>query len=183
MLSRYFSQFALLRCLVALVFVLHLSACSNAIDEYHAATPSFELFEYFEGDVLAWGMLQDRSGVQTRRFDVKIRGVVKGNILTLTEDFVFDDGEKQQRIWTITKNADGTYIGEAGDVIGEAIGIVAGNALNWQYTLRVPVDDTTYDIAFDDWMYRQDQVRMFNVANMSKFGFSVGKVTLFFEKQ
>ncbi len=183
MLSRYFSNLAMWRSVLTLVFVFHLSACSNAIDEYHTSTPSFELFEYFEGDVLAWGMLQDRSGVQTRRFEVEIRGVVKGNLLTLTEDFVFDDGEKQQRIWSITKNADGTYIGEADDVVGEAIGIVGGNALNWRYTLRVPVDDTTYDIAFDDWMYRQDQVRMFNTASMSKFGFNVGKVTLFFEKQ
>ena len=104
--------------------------------------PEFALFEFFEGEVLAWGLLQDRSGQQTRRFEVQIQGEIQGQLLTLTEDFVFDDGEKQQRIWKITARADGTYIGEADDVIGEANGVVAGNALHWQYVLRVPVDDT-----------------------------------------
>ncbi|OAN11732.1 hypothetical protein A3K86_21760 [Photobacterium jeanii] len=165
----------------ATLFVI--TACSHSIADYQDTDPEFALFEFFEGEVLAWGMLQDRSGQQTRRFEVQIQGEIQGQLLTLTEDFVFDDGEKQQRIWKITARADGTYIGEADDVIGEANGVVSGNALHWQYVLRVPVDDTTYDISFDDWMFRQDDKRMFNVATMSKFGVNVGKVTLFFEKQ
>ncbi|MDX1301446.1 DUF3833 domain-containing protein [Photobacterium sp.] len=163
--------------------ILLLSACSTSISEYDQSQPKFDLFEYFEGEVLAWGMVQNYSGKQIRRFDVRIQGTVDGDALTLKEDFLFDDGEQQQRIWKITRGSNDTYIGKAGDVVGEAKGVAVGNALNWQYTLRVPIDDTSYDIRFDDWMFRQDETRMFNIAEMTKWGFTVGKVTLFFEKQ
>lgn len=171
------------RFIVVLSLCFVLWGCSTSVQEYKENTPAFNLFEYFEGDVLAWGMVQDFNGKLTRRFDVKIRGVVKGDLLTLKEDFTYDDGEKQQRIWKITRNKDGTYTGEADDVVGQAIGVVAGNALNWQYSLRLPVDGSVYNIAFDDWMYRQDKTHVFNIAEMRKWGFGVGKVTLFFEKQ
>lgn len=57
-------------------------------------------------------MVQDYTEKQTRRFEVDIVGTVEGNELTLVEDFVFDDGELDQRIWVITKLADGTYQGK-----------------------------------------------------------------------
>ncbi|WP_202604015.1 DUF3833 domain-containing protein [Photobacterium halotolerans] len=165
-----------------LMAVLFISGCSASVEDHKYHRPELDLFSYFNGNVTAWGMLQDRSGKQTRRFSVDIIGTVQDNTLTLKEDFVFDDGEKQQRIWTIQRKPDGVYTGTAGDVVGEATGKVSGNALNWQYTLRVPVGETTYDIAFDDWMFLQDDARMFNVAKMSKWGVHVGTVTLFFEK-
>ncbi|WP_420848138.1 DUF3833 domain-containing protein [Photobacterium sanctipauli] len=168
--------------MLALALAL-LSGCSASIEDYRDDTPKLDLFEFFEGYVQAWGMLQDRSGKQTRRFDVKIRGEVKGRVLTLYEDFLFDDGEEQQRTWVITKLENGQYMGTADDVVGEATGRVEGNALNWRYVLRVPVDDTTYDITFNDWMYLQDSNHMLNIAEMTKWGFTVGTVTLFFEKQ
>ncbi len=77
----------------------------------------------------------------------------------------------------------GIFRGRADDVIGQATGKAVGKALNWQYVLRVPVDGSTYDISLDDWMYRQDDNRVFNIAKMTKWGFTVGTLTLFFEKQ
>ena len=161
---------------------MSLFGCSVSIDDYRNTSPKLDLFQYFDGEVKAWGMLQDRSGKQTRRFEVDIKGTVKGKQLTLEEDFIFDDGEKQRRVWVITEMADGHFIGEADDVVGQASGQVMGNALNWRYVLRVPVGDSTYDIHFNDWMYLQDDRRMFNQAEMTKFGFKVGQVTLFFER-
>ncbi|MGF1723575.1 DUF3833 domain-containing protein [Photobacterium nomapromontoriensis] len=165
------------------LFSLTLAGCTTAIDEYQGTQPDFALFQYFSGSVKAWGMLQDRSGKQTRRFEVRIKGRVVGEELILEEDFIFDDDEEQRRVWTITQNRHGRYIGKADDVIGDAIGDVAGNALNWRYVLRVPVDGTTYDISINDWMYRQNEKHLFNVAQMSKWGVDVGTITLFFEKQ
>jgi hypothetical protein len=78
---------------------------------------------------------------------------------------------------------DGTWRGHAADVVGEAVGRVAGNALQWRYTLRLPVDQTTYEVQLDDWMYLIDGQTLINHASMSKFGFEVGRVTLFFRRQ
>ena len=83
---------------------------------------------------------------------------------------------------TLVALGNGNYKGMAADVIGEARGEVRGNALRWTYTLRLPVDGTTYDVQFDDWMYLMDQRVMLNKARMSKFGFDLGEVTLSFYK-
>lgn len=78
------------------------------------------------------------------------------------------------------KFPDGRYIGTADDVVGEATGQVGGNALNWSYTLALPVDGKIYNVKFDDWMYLMDDQVMLNRAVMSKFGFRLGEVTLSF---
>ena len=100
----------------------------------------------------------------------------------LEEDFVYSDGATERRVWRITHHGQGRYTGRADDVIGEAQGQAAGNALRWAYTLRLPVDGKTYDVQFDDWMWLVDDRVMINKATMSKFGFRLGEVTLSFTK-
>ena len=81
-----------------------------------------------------------------------------------------------------TDRGQGRYTGQADDVVGQADGLAAGNALRWTYTLRLPVDGTTYDVQFEDWMYLMDEHTMLNKAVMSKFGVRLGEVTLSFHK-
>lgn len=166
-----------------LLFALLLSACSAELDEYHDSEPAFDLFEYFEGPVTAWGMVQDHSGKQTRRFSVELLGTVDGDKLTLEEDFRFFDGEQDRRVWEITRHGGGHYTGKADDIIGEAVGRELGNALRWQYDFALQVDGEVYEVSFDDWLYRQDENRVFNLTRIKKFGIEVGSITLFFSKQ
>ncbi|MGC6386257.1 DUF3833 domain-containing protein [Ewingella sp. S1.OA.A_B6] len=163
--------------------VLLLSSCSADIKDYAKTQPTLDIFSYFKGDSVAYGMVQDYTNKQTRRFSVKIRGDVVGDTLTLHEDFIYNDGEKQTRIWHIRKLADGTYTGTAGDIIGTATGKSAGNAFNWNYVMDVKSGDSTYRLTFDDWIYQQDEQHLFNATSLKKFGVEVAKVTLFFEKQ
>jgi hypothetical protein len=159
------------------------SSCSAELDNYQATKPSFDLFGYFDGNVKAWGMVQDYSDKQTRRFEVEIVGTVQGNQLTLVEDFLFDDGEVDQRIWVITRLESNRYEGKADDIIGVATGQEQGNALQWQYDFELKMDDDTITVAFDDWLYRQDDRHVFNLTKIKKFGVEVGIITLFFQKQ
>ncbi len=168
---------------LVIVSLTILSACSAELSDYKQSAPKFNLFEYFQGSTRAWGMVQDYSDMQTRRFEVSIEGVVDKDTLTLVEDFVFDDGEISQRVWTITKVGDNQYTGRADDVIGEAMGQETGNALQWQYDFLLKTDDGEIEVTFDDWLYRQDESRVFNITKIKKFGIEVGRVTLFFERQ
>ena len=102
---------------------------------------------------------------------------------TLDESFDYSDGTKQKRIWKLTEVSPGKYMGSADDVVGEAQGNLAGNALNWTYTLALPVDDTIYNVQFNDWMYLVTPKVMLNKAKMSKFGIELGEVTLSFHKR
>ena len=82
------------------------------------------------------------------------------------------------------KNSDGTYTGEADDVIGTAKGISSGNALNWSYVLDLKIgDDKTTKVTFDDWMFLQPGGVLINRARMSKFGIEIGQITISFMKR
>ena len=153
------------------------------IEDYAQFTPRFDIFEYFQGKTRGWGMFQDRDGTLKRQFVVDINGVIENNELVMTEDFVWNDGEKSQRIWRIQRTQSGQYSGRAADVVGQAQGKSAGNALNWQYTLNLPVDGKTWQVNFDDWMFLQPDNVLLNRATMSKLGIRLGEVTIAFSKQ
>lgn len=166
-------------------FALFLSGCSSMnIQDYVNDTPKLNLFQFFEGKTYAYGQFQDRSGKVIRRFSVDITGTVDAqkNQLTLDEQFVYHDGETEQRIWQIIEIAPNQFQGTAGDVVGQATGTSAGNALNWQYTLDLPYKDSSIHVKFDDWMFLHSDTTMMNRASVSKWGFHVGEVTLFFSK-
>lgn len=170
--------------LIVLSVALTLAGCSSVQVQHYADTqPRLDLFEYFNGQTRAWGIFQTRSGELKRRFTVDIRGEVDGDRLTLTEDFVYADGEVQQRIWRIRRLDEHHFEGRAADVVGVAEGASHGSALNWRYTMRLPVGERTFDVQFDDWMFLQPDGVLINRAEVSKFGFKVGEVTLFFTRQ
>jgi len=170
-------------CLIVLAAAL-LSACAAPdVSLYRSEQPAFDPAGYFVGTTDAWGMFQKRSGVVVKRFNVVVEGRRDGERLILDECFRYSDGSIQRRVWILVKRPDGHWQGTAGDVVGVADGVGAGNALHWQYTLRLPVNGTDYDVAMDDWMYLIDADTLVNRTRMSKFGFEVGQVTLFFRKR
>ena len=150
---------------------------------YRAEKPVLDLRTYFDGDIDAWGVFQDRSGKVVRRFTVKMKCTWVGDTGTLDEDFTYSDGKKEKRVWTVRRQPEGRWIGTAADVVGEAQGISSGNALNWRYTLALNVDGTVWNVDFDDWMYLVDERVMLNRATMSKFGIRLGEVLLSFTKR
>ncbi len=169
--------------LAAFGVILALAGCAGvAPQDYAGETPEFRIEEYFDGNVQAWGMFQSRSGEVRRRFTVDIEGSVEGNQITLDEYFTYADGETSRRVWEIERIDEHNYIGNAGDIVGEATGERYGNALNWKYTLALEVDDRTWNLQFDDWMFLTDEDTLINTAEVTKFGFRVGQVTLFFRR-
>lgn len=165
-----------------------LFACTSpTVTQYANEKPNLDLSEYFNGTLDAYGIFTDRSGVVKKRFTVLLVAqwkVVDGiKVGTLDESFEYSDGTKQKRIWILTETSPGKFVGRADDVIGEALGESAGNALHWAYTLALPVDGTTYHVHFNDWMYLVTPKVMINKAQMSKFGIDLGEVTLSFYKR
>ena len=174
--------------LLTLISALLLLACAGPnVQQYANEKPQLDLSEYFSGTIDAYGIFTDRSGEVKKRFTVLIKAdwkVVDGKkVGTLDESFDYSDGTKQKRIWTLTEQSPGKFIGRADDVVGDAQGDLAGNALNWNYTLALPVDGTIYHVQFNDWMYLVNPKVMLNKAKMSKFGIELGEVTLSFYKR
>jgi hypothetical protein len=173
-----------LKRIVLLGVITMLSACSGAkLSAYKDTQPAFDLQDYFTGPIKAWGLVQDRSGKVTRRFDVTMNGTWEGNVGTLDEVFQYYDGETDKRVWTITRIAENQYEGTAGDIIGKATGQVEGSAMRWAYVMNLPVGDTTYKITFDDWMFQMNDGILINRSYLKKFGIKVAELTLFMQKQ
>jgi hypothetical protein len=172
------------RLLVALLLVLSLSSCGGVdVNHYADQQPQLNLERFFSKPVKAWGIFEKRSGEVAKRFEVDISSRREGDKLILDERFLYSDGTRQRRVWTLTPAGSGQWRGRADDVVGEAKGEVAGNALRWRYRLNLPVDGSTYEVSFDDWMYLMDEDTLINRSSMSKFGVEIGQVTLFFRRQ
>ena len=151
--------------------------------DYAAEKPVLALEKYFNGELVAHGIFTDRGGKVVRRFTVLMKCSWSGDDGVLDEDFTYSDGKKERRVWRLKKLPDGRYTGTADDVVGTAQGQASGNAFQWTYTLRLPVDGSVYEVQFDDWMYLVDERVMLNKAVMSKFGIRLGEVTLAFTKK
>lgn len=161
-----------------------LTACTGPnLSYYKQDAPPLDLKDYFTGPIKAWGLVQDRKGQVTRRFDVVMHGSWEGDVGTLEEHFSYYDGETDKRVWTITKISADRYEGKAGDIIGKADGEVAGNTMRWAYVMDLPVGDTTYKITFDDWMFLMNDGVLINRSYLKKFGITVAELTLFMQKQ
>lgn len=175
-----------LKCLALITTSIILSACSISIDgdSYKAQRPTFDLETFFIGKVTAWGIVQNRSGEIVQRFEVNIDGSMHNGNLVLDETFKYSVGDGPiKRIWTISKNADGTFTGNAGDIAGDATGTPFGNAFNFTYEMDLAVDDSTYRVNFDDWFWSFDDNNMMNRSYIKKFGIVMAEVTIFMQKQ
>jgi hypothetical protein len=171
-----------MKILIVLLCGLFFTSCSTSIEAYKDAKPKLDMKSFFNGKLIAHGFYKSRTNHVSKTFVVKMNAYWIGDVCTLEEDFSYSDGTTSRRVWTITKKSEADFIGTAADVKGQAIGIVAGNALQWKYVLKLDVGDSNYDIKFDDWMYLIDENTIINQSAMSKFGVGVGEVTLSIRK-
>lgn len=163
-----------------------LSGCSVSVDgtDYEDIRPTFNLERFFDGKVTAWGIVQNRSGEVVQRFIVDIEGERTSTGVILDETFTYGVGEGPiTRKWVIEKQNDGTYVGRAGDIKGEALGTSFGNAFNFHYQMDLPVGDSEYEVTFDDWFWAFDDTTMMNRSYIRKFGVVMAEVTIFMQKQ
>lgn len=170
--------------IILLGVMLMFNGCGgNTMKHYQGTEPKADIKAYFSGPIKAWGIVQDWRGRVVRRFDVEMVGSWQGDVGTLKEIFHYYDGEVQHRTWTIKKNADNSYDGTAGDILGVAKGSLEGSAVNWHYSMDLPVDGRTYRLKFDDWMWQMKGGVLINRSYIKKFGITVAELTIFMQKQ
>jgi hypothetical protein len=171
--------------LLTLCFIAVLTtACSSIkVEDYRDYQPTLQPETFFEGYLTAHGVIKNRGGRVIRTFNADIDASWDNGVGTLVEDFIFDDGEAQQRIWTLRPTGDGRYSGTAGDVIGAGELQLAGNSLFLDYVLRIPYGDSTVDVRVDDRMYLVGPNVLINESSMKKFGVQVGSIDLVILRQ
>ena len=161
-----------------------LAGCAGpALEDYSDRKPVLIPQAFFVGELSARGVVKDFSGEVIRTFDADISASWDSDgVGTLDEEFRFDDGEVQTRVWTLTPD-NGALHADAGDVVEPGTMRWQGNAINMNYVLRVPYGDDTIDVRMDDWMYLITPDTLINQTTMTKWGIEVGEIVLVISKR
>jgi hypothetical protein len=146
-----------------------------------AASGPFVIEEFFSRPAVATGTFKNALDGSVRGIKVRFRGQWdrKAQTLTLAEDIAYSDGQKERKVWRLTKTGPGTYVGTRDDIIGKAIGTTdAEGRLHLRY--RATVGSRT--LHFDDTLALQPDGTVLNTAEVSYLVFHVGDVELRFRR-
>ncbi len=147
-----------------------------------AQAADFRLEEYFLGRTHATGSFSAINGVK-RTFTVALHGRWNGKTLTLREDFVYDDGERDTKTWRFTKTGPTTYSGTREDVIGTTTVRLDGNRARFTYKVDLePGEETNVVRFFDTLILSDDGKTVKNTANVFKGPLPVARVRVDFTR-
>jgi hypothetical protein len=173
---------------LSLGFILPLLAACGTINPQAQLDqkPRFDLKGYFDGPIVGYGIVQDRSGTVISRFDVKMQGSWQGTEGRLDEVFnYYDDpmGQPPTRTWYFKQKPDGQFEGRASDIEGLAVSSSYGAVGRWQYSMKLPVGKNKILVRFDDWMWPMNDGVIINRSYIKKYGFKVAEVTIVMQKR
>lgn len=147
----------------------------------HAAATDFVLEDYFVGKTVAEGHFGAINGV-SRNFTVDLTGTWDGHVLTLREDFRFDDGTKDRKTWRFLKTGPKTYRGTREDVLGDTKVRIDGDTARFNYFVYLSPQTKSNEAFFMDKMVLQPDGTVLNTALVFKYGLPVAKTTVSFRK-
>ena len=166
---------------LALATALTLVACATrpAVPLEDAALTRMVAERDLAGKSVGEGTFSAINGTE-RGFTAYLDGTWDGEVLTLVEDFEYDDGEIDKKTWRLTKRADGEYSGTREDVVGTARGYNDGEVFRLEYDVRLPGKDGEpgMKVSFKDVLAKRADGVIINNANVGKFGFRVARVEL-----
>ncbi|EFL89583.1 DUF3833 family protein [Ahrensia sp. R2A130] len=146
-----------------------------------SAKETFKFEEYFLGKTVAYGKFSAINGVK-RTFKVDLRGTWNGKTLKLIEDFAYDDGVNERKIWYFTKIGPGRYIGKRDDVEGVANVRIRGNTARYSYKLYLDAKNRSNLVRLRDKMVLLPDGTVRNTATVFKGILPVGRVVVNFAR-
>ncbi|MGL4729622.1 MAG: DUF3833 family protein [Bosea sp. (in: a-proteobacteria)] len=137
----------------------------------------------FLGRSYAKGVFTNRITGSARAFTVVLNGKWSGNALTLREDFVYADGEKDVKTWVFRRLTPSQWTGTREDVVGEADVKVENGVVRISYDIDLPTSSGAVRLRFEDVIERNAAGMIVNRAIVSKFGLPLGDVDLTFSRK
>ncbi len=169
-----------MRLFAAVTAAVALTACASrpAIPRDADAARPFVIERDLAGKTVGRGRFKSITGAD-RGFTAYLDGAYDGQTLTLVEDFVYDDGEKDRKTWRLTRQANGEWSGTREDVVGTARGYQDGPAFRLEYLIDIPSKSGgSRRVGFRDVLVMRADDVVYNKANVGWRGFAVGGVEL-----
>lgn len=163
--------------------LLFLAACATRPPlPQEAGADAFVLEEDLVGRTVARGEFRAINGTR-RGFVATLNGTWDGRTMTLIEDFVYDDGERDRKTWVLQRVSPGRYVGTREDVVGQAIGFQDGAAFRLEYNVRLPsANGRGRVVRFRDVIVNTPDGGILNRATVGLFGLRVARVELTMER-
>ncbi|WP_299027478.1 DUF3833 family protein [uncultured Sulfitobacter sp.] len=172
--------------LVILVLVLRrrfADFSGQSADDYVEEHPQFDMRAHLDGQMSCDGVIFGPLGRVTSTFEADFDISWEGHVCTMKEQFRYNDGSTQDREWRIELDGSGGFDALAEDVPGKGRGEVAGNAVLFNYPIKLPEDAGGYTLNAFDCMYLTKNGTIVNRSQFRKFGFRVAELVATIRKK
>jgi hypothetical protein len=165
------------RSILALGLGMPLAACATRPSSPPAeGTLPVTLTDAFVGRSRGRGVFVAPVAGIERRFSADLYGTLRGDTLTVVEDFRYDDGEENRLTWVFRRTGPGTWEGQREDTVGVARGTENGREIRLEYTADFRSGGEVTRLGFRDVIWRRADGVIVNDAVVSRYGIPVGKV-------
>jgi Protein of unknown function (DUF3833) len=173
------------RLFLAAGIYLLLAACASAPADPAPPTIPVTLTEAFMGGSTGQGHFRVWVTGDERRFTARLNGTLsnQGNRLTVVEDFVYDDGEKNRLTWVFDRSGPTTWTGKREDTVGLAQVVEEDGLIRLTYTADFASPSGVTRLGFADVIYRRPDGVIVNDAVVSRAGIPVGAVQFIIQPQ
>jgi len=163
------------RSVLTLGAVLPLAACATVPPSPARALP-ITLVDAFRGRTRGTGVFRAPLAGIERRFTADLRGRLRGDTLTVVEDFVYDDGQQDRLTWVFTRTGPGTWDGRREDTVGTAKVVEDGREIRLTYRADFRSSSGVTRLGFADVIYRPAPDLVVNDAVVTRWGLPIGTV-------
>ena len=157
---------------------LALSACATLPPSPSVATLPVTLDQAFVGRQTGVGLFRVPLTGDERRFTARLHGRLSqgGQRLTITEDFMYDDGQENTLAWVFDRAGPGRWVGRREDTVGTATAIEANGEVRLSYLADFASDSSVTRLGFADVIYRRADGVIVNDAVVTRYGLPIGTV-------
>lgn len=161
-----------------------LAGCGGVdLDDFEGSEPRLVPETFFVGSFVSQGLFKDRFGDIRSQFTAEVEGRRDGDDLILDERFTFETGEQVRQVWRVESLGEGEYRATGNHVIGTARGRVEGQAFRLEYDRNLGLEpEEGFRTHFDHLLILQPNDVVFNLVDVTKYGFAVGEITAFFRR-
>ena len=163
------------RAAIALGLAAPLAACAAAPADPAGPLAPLTLEQAFVGRSVGAGVFRDITGTE-RRFTARLNGTLRGDRLTVVEDFVYDDGQQDRLTWVFDRAGPGRWTGRREDTVGEAVVVEDGRTIRLTYTADFRSLSGVTRLGFADVIYARPDGLIVNDAVVTRLGIPVGRV-------
>ncbi|WP_149589659.1 DUF3833 family protein [Tabrizicola flagellatus] len=159
---------------------LPLAACATTPAAPPTAGPPITLVSAFTGRTTGRGHFRVWLTGDERRFTARLNGTVTGRdgarVLTVVEDFAYDDGQKDRLTWVFRETGPGRWTGRREDTVGEATVIEENGLIRLSYTADFRSPSGVNRLGFQDILYALPDGSIVNDAVVTRAGIAVASV-------